>query len=339
MKKRVVLGFSGGIDSATAVRLLQQQEYEVEALTLDTTGDEAMLATAAARAQDLGIEHRMLDVRIEFKRSIIDYFTRSYMAGRTPAPCTVCNPLIKWHHLISEADRLGIEYVATGHYFNIERCNNHLYVARADDSRKDQSYYRWALSQQILQRALTPMGRIIKEDIRHNFTDRRESMGICFLQGVSYREFITRHHPEAACAGEVVDNEGKVVGRHDGIAFYTIGQKRGFECSLQGVAIVAIDSVRNRLVVGPNSNLYHHNLTISDCNIVDKEEFIFSPDVSIVIRGIGRNPEGFLRKVEPTERGYRLQLDDAAWAPAVGQPVVFYRQNRVLGGGIIEHFD
>ena len=338
MSKRVVLGFSGGIDSMTAVRLLQS-EYEVEALTLNTTGDEAMLATAAERAQALGIGHHTLDVRAEFKASIIDYFTQSYMSGRTPAPCSVCNPLIKWRYLVAEADRLGVEYVATGHYFNIERYNNHLYVARADDARKDQSYYLWALSQDVLQRALTPMGHIIKEDIRQNFADRRESMGLCFLQGVTYREFITQHHPEAACAGEVVDTDGQVVGRHDGIAFYTIGQKRGFECSKTGVAIVAIDNQRNRLVVGPNADLYHHTLEVAGCNIVDKEEFIASTDVSIVIRGIGRNPEGFLRKVEPTERGYRLLLDDAAWAPAVGQPVVFYRQNRVIGGGIIEHFD
>ena len=120
------------------------------------------------------------------------------------------------------------------------------------------------------------MGHIIKEDIRQNFADCRESMGVCFLRGVSYREFITRHHPEAACAGEVVDTSGQVVGRHDGIAFYTIGQKRGFECSLQGVAIVAIDSQGNRLVVGPNSDLYHQRLEITDCNIVDQEEFISS---------------------------------------------------------------
>ena len=338
MSKRVVLGFSGGIDSMTAVRLLQS-EYEVEALTLNTTGDETMLATAAERAQTLGIVHHTLDVQAEFKESIIDYFTQSYMSGRTPAPCSVCNPLIKWRYLVAEADRLGIEYVATGHYFNIERYNNHLYVARADDARKDQSYYLWALSQNVLQRALTPMGHIIKEDIRQNFADRRESMGLCFLQGVTYREFITQHHPEAACAGEVVDIDGQVVGRHDGIAFYTIGQKRGFECSKTGVAIVAIDSQRNRLVVGPNVDLYHHTLEVGDCNIVDKEEFMTATDISIVIRGIGRNPEGFLRKVEPTERGYRLLLDDAAWAPAIGQPVVFYRQNRVIGGGIIEHFD
>lgn len=337
MSKRVVLGFSGGIDSMTAVRLLQN-EYEVEALTLNTTGDEAMLATAVERAQALGIGHHTLDVRAEFKESIIDYFTRSYMSGRTPAPCSVCNPLIKWRYLVAEADRLGIEYVATGHYFNIERYNNHLYVARADDARKDQSYYLWALSQDVLQRALTPMGHIIKEDIRQNFADRRESMGLCFLQGVTYREFITEHHPESACEGEVVDTDGQVVGRHDGVAFYTIGQKRGFECSKTGVAIVAIDSQRNRLVVGPNADLYHHTLEVGGCNIVDKEEFVTSDDVSIVIRGIGRNPEGFLRKIEPTERGYRLMLDDAAWAPAIGQPVVFYRQNRVIGGGFIEHY-
>ena len=337
MSKRVVLGFSGGIDSMTAVRLLQN-EYEVEALTLNTTGDEAMLATAVERAQALGIGHHTLDVRAEFKESIIDYFTQSYMSGRTPAPCSVCNPLIKWRYLVAEADRLGVEYVATGHYFNIERYNNHLYVARADDARKDQSYYLWALSQDVLRRALTPMGHIIKEDIRQNFADRRESMGLCFLQGVTYREFITEHHPESACEGEVVDTDGQVVGRHDGIAFYTIGQKRGFECSKTGVAIVAIDSQRNRLVVGPNADLYHHTLEVGGCNIVDKEEFVTSDDVSIVIRGIGRNPEGFLRKVEPTERGYRLLLDDAAWAPAIGQPVVFYRQNRVIGGGFIEHY-
>lgn len=337
MSKRVVLGFSGGIDSMTAVRLLQS-EYEVEALTLNTTGDETMLATAAERAQSLGVGHHTLDVRAEFKESIIDYFTQSYMSGRTPAPCSVCNPLIKWRYLVAEADRLGVEYVATGHYFNIERYNNHLYVARADDARKDQSYYLWALSQDVLQRALTPMGHIIKEDIRQNFADRRESMGLCFLQGVSYREFITEHHPEAVCEGEVVDADGQVVGRHDGVAFYTIGQKRGFECSKTGVAIVAIDSQRNRLVVGPNADLYHHTLEVGGCNIVDKEEFVTSDDVSIVIRGIGRNPEGFLRKVEPTERGYRLLLDDAAWAPAVGQPVVFYRQNRVIGGGFIEYY-
>lgn len=337
MNKRVLLGFSGGIDSMTAVRLLQA-EYDVEALTLNTTGDRTMLSTAAERAQTLGIGYRTLDVQAEFKESIIDYFTQSYMSGCTPAPCSVCNPLIKWRYLVAEADRLGIEYVATGHYFNIVRYNNHLYVARANDSRKDQSYYLWALGQDTLQRALTPMGQIIKEEIRHNFADRRESMGLCFLQGVTYREFITRHHPEAACEGEVVDTEGRVVGRHEGIAFYTIGQKRGFECSITGVSIVAIDSSRNRLVVGSNTALYHHTLEINRCNIVDEEELVDSSDVSVVIRGIGRNPEGFLRKVEPTERGFRLLLDDAAWAPAVGQPVVFYRQNRVIGGGFIEHY-
>jgi tRNA-specific 2-thiouridylase len=136
----------------------------------------------------------------------------------------------------------------------------------------------------------------------------------------------------------VVDTEGRVVGRHEGIAFYTIGQKRGFECSITGVSIVAIDSSRNRLVVGSNAALYHHTLEIKRCNIVDKEELVDSPDVSVVIRGIGRNPSGFARSIERTKSGYKISLSDPAWAPAVGQPLVFYRQNIVIGGGIVESF-
>ena len=337
MKESVLLAFSGGMDSRTAVSLLLE-EYEVESLTLDTTGDADLLLSAERYARELGIKHSSLDVQAEFRRQIIDYFTDSYAAGRTPAPCTVCNPMIKWRYLVEQADRRGIEHVATGHYFNIERYNDRLYVARADDSRKDQSYYLWGLSQHVLRRALTPMGHVIKETIRQNFVQAKESMGLCFLRGEGYREYITRTQPTLTYAGDVVDMEGRIVGRHAGVAFYTIGQKRGFECELTGVAVVGIDAQRNRIIVGEDAALYHSTLEITNCNIVDVEEFTHADDIRVVIRGIGRNPEEFMRHAEPTREGYRIHLDDPAWAPAAGQPVVFYRQNRVIGGGFVERY-
>lgn len=337
MKESVLLAFSGGMDSRTAARLLLE-EYEVESLTLDTTGDADLLLSAKQYATELGIEHSSLDVQAEFRHRIIDYFTDSYAAGRTPAPCTVCNPMIKWRYLIDEADRRGIEHVATGHYFNIERYNNHLYVARADDSRKDQSYYLWGLSQHVLQRALTPMGHVIKDNIRSGFMHAKESMGLCFLRGESYRDYISRTQPALTLKGDVVDTEGRKVGSHAGVAFYTIGQKRGFECELSGVAVVGIDAAMNRIIVGKDAELYHSTLEINDCNIVDKEEFMQADDVRVVIRGIGRNPQEYMHRAEPSGEGYRIHLNDPAWAPAAGQPVVFYRQNRVIGGGIVERY-
>ena len=337
-KPSVVLGFSGGMDSATAVGRLRDAGYDVVAVTLDTLGDERMLQCAQARARELGVLHVVKDVREAFKGSIIQYFADSYMAGQTPAPCTVCNSAIKWKYLLEEADRLGVETIATGHYFNIEKHNGRYYVARAKDSRKDQSYYLWGLSQEVLARALTPMGDVIKEDVKRNFADKRESMGLCFLVGMGYREYMEQNYPAAVREGDIVDMAGEVVGRHSGIAFYTIGQKRGLEVNRSGVCIVGMDAENNRLVVGENKYLYHETLEVEDCNIVDIEEFMTSGDVSVVIRGIGRNPEGFMRRAEAIDGGYRIYLDDPAWAPAVGQPVVFYRQNVVIGGGILRRY-
>lgn len=337
-KKSVVLGFSGGIDSYSAAEFLKDAGYEVHALTLKMLHEADPAAKAGAEARRLGVQHHTLDVSEQFRQHIIDYFTQSYIAGRTPAPCTLCNPLIKWHYLAAEADCLGIEHIATGHYFNIANHNNHLYVSRAADPAKDQSYYLWGLQQHILQRVLTPMGGVIKEQIKSRFDNRRESMGLCFLAGSSYREFMQSKAPESLKRGEIRDKQGRIVGHHDGIAFYTIGQKRGFECELSGKPIVGIDAPNNRLIIGEEEDLFHSTLEVTDCNIVDREEFLSANDISVVIRGIGRNPEGYALRVEPLSNGYRIHLSSPAWAPAIGQPVVFYRAERVVGGGILSRY-
>ena len=336
--RSVLLGFSGGMDSVAAVDILRQQGLSVTALTLNTTGDDQMLQMATSKAVTLGVEHVIKDVRQEFEQQIVRYFLSSYLAGRTPAPCTLCNPLIKWHHLIAEADRLGIDAVATGHYFNVVQHDGRYYVAKALDARKDQSYYLWGLSQDTLSRIITPMGRMIKQEINPILSKSKESMGLCFLQGQSYGEFIKTHTPEACVAGDIVTQRGCVVGRHDGVAFYTIGQKRGVETSVMGARVVAIDAERNLLIVGENDDLYHQILDVDRCNIVSREEFLESKDIRVVVRGVGRNPEGYVRRVEDLGGKYRVELENPAWAPAVGQPIVFYRGDRVIGGGFLEGY-
>ena len=336
MKQSVLLGFSGGIDSCTSALRLMAEGYHVVALTIDTMGDEAMLHKARTKAEEIGAEWLMYDAREEFKREIIDYFCQEYAMGHTPAPCTRCNPLIKWRTLLNEANRLGIKYIATGHYFNIERRYERYYVTKGVDESKDQSYYLWGLSQEILSRAITPMGNAIKSDVKQAFKDKSESMGICFLNGLPYAEFL-RNRGIDMPDGDIVTRNGEVCGRHNGIARYTIGQRRGVGIP-EGMRVIGIDATHNHIIVGENELLFHNQLHIAHCNIVDEEELLSAKDITVKIRGIGRNPQ-LPVSVETTPSGYIVKTQDPAWAPAIGQPLVFYRNNWVIGGGIVVDFN
>lgn len=336
MKESVLLGFSGGIDSCTSAQRLKEQGYRVVALTIDTMGDKAMIDKARAKAEEIGIEWQLYDARDEFKREIIDYFCHEYTIGHTPAPCTRCNPLIKWRTLLNEANRLGIERIATGHYFNIENVDGKCYVAKGIDEAKDQSYYLWGLSQETLARAITPMGSAIKSDVKQAFSDKSESMGICFLGGLPYADFLCNQGLPMT-NGEVVTTDGKVCGVHNGIARYTIGQRRGTGIP-EGMRVVGIDASRNRIMVGKNELLYYYNLHIAECNIVDEKELLSAKDITVKIRGIGRNPQ-LPVSVAATADGYVVTTQDPAWAPALGQPLVFYRNKLVIGGGIVVGFN
>ena len=336
MKQSVLLGFSGGIDSCTSALRLTAEGYHVVALTIDTMGDEAMLHKARTKAEEIGAEWLMYDAREEFKREIIDYFCQEYAMGHTPAPCTRCNPLIKWRTLLNEANRLGIKHIATGHYFNIERRDERYSVTKGIDESKDQSYYLWGLSQEILSRAITPMGNAIKSDVKQAFKDKSESMGICFLNGLPYAEFLCNRGIDMP-DGDIVTRNGEVCGRHNGIARYTIGQRRGVGIP-EGMRVIGIDAMRNHIIVGENELLFHNQLHIAHCNIVDEEELLSAKDITVKIRGIGRNPQ-LPVSVEATHGGYIVKTQDPAWAPAIGQPLVFYRNNWVIGGGIVVDFN
>ncbi len=329
-KSRVVLGFSGGMDSAAAVNILKNRGFDVTALTIDMCNDNSLIEKAKATAENIGIIFDTLNCSELFEREIKSYFIREYQQGRTPAPCTRCNPLIKWRLLLEYANQHDIYHVTTGHYFRVVEHNSLLYVARPADAKKDQSYYLWGLSQEVLKRAVTPMADIIKEDIKRESTNKRESMGVCFLNGRPYSEFVG-----STPAGDIVDKKGEIVGRHNGISNYTIGQKRGEGIPVSS-SIIGIDSASNCLIIGDNNDLLHTNLFIDDCNITDESELLSSTDVTVLVRGLGRNPEGFAKRITPTQSGgYHIVLSSPAWACAPGQPVVLYRGERVIGGGYL----
>lgn len=334
--KSVLLGFSGGIDSTMSARLLLEQGYSVVVLTIDTTGDGALLTKAERGAKELGVEWHAYDAKALFEREIIDYFCMEYASGRTPAPCTRCNTHIKWRILLEEANRLGIEHIATGHYFRIEQHNGHYYVAKGADNTKDQSYYLWGLSQEILARAITPMGTRIKSEVKESFRDKSESMGICFLEGKPYAEFL-KHRGITSSEGDILNSRGELCGRHNGIIHYTIGQRRG-EGIPEGKRVVEIEAKRNNIIVGEKLELYKSKLYITHCNIVDECELMTASDITIKIRGIGVNPE-LPVSVERHSEGYLITSPDRAFAPAKGQPLVLYRNNLVIGGGIVESFE
>lgn len=331
--ERILLAFSGGIDSCAAVEILRNDGYEVVAMSIDMMGDEAALEEVRENAKRLNIELHIVRGRELFEQKIISNFIEEYMQGRTPAPCTRCNPLIKWRLLAEKADELGIYRIATGHYFRITEISDYHYVTRGRDPQKDQSYYLWGVPQEVLKRAVTPMGERIKADVKARSERKKESMGVCFLRGQHYTDLLISRCGELS-NGEIVTPNGLVVGKHNGIARYTIGQRRG-EGIPASLRVTKIDATKNEIVVGENSELFSKKLLITDCYFVDTEEVTTSSEITVMVRGIGRNPEGHCRLRVISESIAELTLESPAWAAAPGQPIVLYIGNRVVGGGYL----
>lgn len=338
-RSTILVALSGGLDSAATVLILREQGFEVRALYIDMTGSAVARAQAEATAYELGVSLEIENVEPLFRQQIIQYTLGSHLRGGTPSPCGRCNPLIKWAVLCRVADRLGIFHIATGHYIRITTHDNKRYVSQGNDPAKDQSYYLWSLPENILERAITPLGSMLKSQVRSYLSERgfnrigssSESMSLCFLEGLSYNNFIRTH--TNPIPGHVIDSMGQIVGSHSGYQLYTIGQRRGFECSLVGAAVIKIIPVLNQIEVSADSkSLYCDQFLVRDMVIVNEDEFFNAPDMWIKVRGIGRNPEGFCR-VEKHQRGVLVHA--RAWAVAADQPVIFYIGNRVVAGGLV----
>jgi len=348
-KNKVLLGMSGGLDSTIAALFLKKAGYSVIGLTLKTwhrnsTIMEQTVNRAREMAEKLDIEHHVLDVQKSFKKEVVDYFCREYLTGRTPNPCNRCNPVIKWPALLKKADESGCRYIATGHYVQKQLLHNRWYIKKGADPSKDQSYFLWNLDQNILQRALFPLGQLSKEKVRElaissGFEDAaglKESMGVCFLDGTDYRDFIVEQNGISSLhPGNIVDETGKIMGQHKGLAFYTIGQKKGVDLPDSKYFVVRLDTANNEVVVSKSASLKTNKIYLSNYYLSalpsEKKEY----KVDIRIRGIDAVPTipGTLRIIQL--KRLQVNFDYPAWGITPGQSIVFYQDDVVIGGGII----
>ena len=361
--KRVLLGMSGGIDSTVSALLLLEQGYEVIGVTFrtyDSMKDSCIakekgcctiesIMEAKHNAERMGFEHRIVDFRDTFQRCVIQNFIDEYMSGRTPNPCVLCNSTIKWGEMLHLADELGCDYLATGHYARIAERDGHVYLRKAVDTRKDQTYFLWMLTEEQLRRTIFPLGEYTKDQVReiarsHGYEQlavKRESQEICFIPDDDYRAFLRASVPdynERVRAGEYVNAEGKVLGTHEGFVNYTIGQRKGLGIALGHPAYVThIDAEHNRVTLGSNDDLLATELTFkptltryTDIPASRLMARIRYRSQAVEVKTIKTLPGG-----EGLEEVCSLQFATPVWGVTPGQSVVLYDDDLVVGGGII----
>ena len=342
VKKRVLVGMSGGIDSTATCLMLRGQGYDIVGLTMWVWGDEPV--EARRLAESMNVEHHVADVREEFRKTIIQYFIDEYRSGRTPNPCVMCNPLFKFRVLTEWADRLGCGFIATGHYVRLEDREGIRYIVAGDDDRKDQSYFLWRLGQDVLKRCLFPLGGYTKAQVRdylrgQGYTlkaEEGESMEVCFIKG-DYRDFLREHSPEIdreVGPGWFVNAEGVKLGRHKGFPYYTIGQRKGLEIALGKPAyVLKINPQKNTVMLGDAEQLKTHHMLVEQEIFPDEKEIFSSPDLTVRIRYRSRPIPCEVRRLEDGRLLVRFREEASAIAP--GQSAVFYIGRRVVGGAFI----
>jgi tRNA-uridine 2-sulfurtransferase len=372
-KQRVLLGMSGGVDSSVAGYLLREQGYEVIGVTMKVWPQDCIsraedkccgpqaIADARGVAHSLGIPHYVVDEANQFERLVIDYFSSEYQAGRTPNPCVMCNEKLKFGNLWSKAAALGCDYIATGHYAIIEHHADHAILRKGLDPRKDQSYFLFSLRQPQLRRALTPLGKMTKPEIREiahslglKVADKMDSQEICFVPGNDYKAFLRSHIGENEFhRGEIYDVAGNFLGEHNGIELFTIGQRKGLPGgSVRPRYVVDLDPATNRVIVGDADDLATEEFELDRVNwhpaaagagrglAIDTQKAggadsasSKETDVTVKIRYSHPGTRATLTQLEDSRAHVRLHHPQRAVTP--GQAAVFYDDDIVLGGGWI----
>ncbi|HOK38624.1 MAG TPA: tRNA 2-thiouridine(34) synthase MnmA [Bacteroidales bacterium] len=357
-KKRVLLGMSGGTDSSVAAILLKQKGFEVVGITFrsyDSISKSCMeketgccnvdsIFEAKKLANDLGFEHHILDIRDYFADTIINNFINEYLSGNTPNPCVLCNKLIKWGRMIEEADNLNCDYLATGHYARIVLENNRYYIRKGVDQTKDQSYFLWAIPQEYLSRTIFPLGNFTKTEVRKIAVDngytkianKRESQEICFIPDDDYRRFLREAVPDIdnkIGEGNFVDKNGKILGKHKGYPFYTIGQRKGLNIALgQPTYVLNIDAQTNTITLGEAKDLLKNEVPIQNINFMKYEKI---PEDFQAICKIRYNNKGEKCRVIQYGDKIKIIFENPVSAVTPGQSAVIYENEDIVCGGII----
>ena len=346
---------SGGVDSSATAALLLEQGYDVVGITLKLwpqdcvsraedkcCGPQAVM-DARSVCHKLGIPYYLIDEAAEFQKQVIGYFAEEYKAGRTPNPCVMCNERLKFGNLITRARQLGADFIATGHFARVEPSpdGTRTLLKRGRDPRKDQSYFLFSLRQDQLARAIFPLGEKTKADTRDiarecqlKTADKEESMEICFVPDNDYGRFLQQAKLVDKHRGEIVDTHGRVLGNHDGIEFYTIGQRKGLGLSSpKPLYVIALEAATNRVIVGDDSQLDRDEFVVERCNWIPFAEPPPRLEVSAKIR---YNHPGTAATITPLPNGTaRVKLHVPQRAITPGQACVFYQEDLVVGGGWI----
>jgi len=360
-KGKVLVAMSGGIDSTVCALMLHHEGYEVIGITMKTWDYATSVSTnskketgccnvdsfndARMAAVHHGFPHFILDIRDEFGDFVVENFVEEYLAGRTPNPCVMCNTHIKWKALLKRADALDCDFIATGHYAQIQQHNNNrYYISKGLDETKDQSYVLWGLGQELLSRTIMPLGKYHKTEIRQMANDmgypelakKSESYEICFVPDNDYRGFLKRKVDgleQKVAGGWFIDKTGKKLGKHKGYPFYTIGQRKGLDIALGKPAYVtAINPNTNTVVLGDEIDLEKNTMQVNKINWI---KYNGISDGMEALTKIRYKDKGAFSNLYNNENGIKVQFYEPVKSIAPGQSAVFYEGDDLVGGGFI----
>ncbi len=342
-EEKVMIGMSGGVDSSVSAYLLQQSGYEVAGVTLRLceNSEESNTEDAKSVCRKLGIPHYSYDLTKEFNEYVINNFTSQYITGKTPNPCIVCNKYIKFGEMIKIAERCGYGKIATGHYARIKEDNGRYLLLRANDSSKDQSYVLYMLTQQQLSKVLLPLGEYCKNEIRDiavssGFVNanRPDSQDICFVPDGDYASFIEHNTEYKSCGGDYVDIDGNILGKHNGIIHYTIGQRKGLGIALgKPQFVVSKNSDTNRVVLADEEFLFSKEVKVKDVNFIPFDALKSEMRVTAKLRYRHKDQPAVI--IPLNENEVKIIFDQPQRAASPGQAAVFYDGDTVIGGGTI----